>query len=504
MINKPTVNRQTEGGGLSGRAFAGLLATTTLGVVLLIGGAFGMPWMYSHTAAQAPPDLPVDGGGTSLQPQDLRLGGSAPPGRQDNVRGGGGVEARQIPQGRSQGEGIVFDAYRNAAAWAARTDPSCNLHWSLLAAIGHVESHHAGGVAVQRDGDTQPPILGPQLDGAGDFAAISDTDAGRLDSDVMWDRAVGPMQFIPSSWKLMSVDGDGDGDANPNNVYDAAAAAARYLCEGDRDLSRPRDRALAVYGYNHSWEYVGLVLRLAEMYAAGSLTPDSPQYVPAATGGADTGSSGAGSGESGWSGRRDGRESASAVWRRLRDSHPDRLPSSQPEGLTGARPPGLPPHGGRPETAPAPGAPAAPGFTPVPAPTSEGQVLRPPPAPARSTPPSQPQPPAPAPVPSPTPTPQSPDPAPAPTPTPTAPPVPTPSPQPTCPPSGEQSGSATPEPGASPTPPATAAVTPSPVPTTTPGVSAPAGPTGPSAPPSDPSQPCPTASLTPQATPPQH
>src|SRR3546814_20580862 len=60
---------------------------------------------------------------------------------------------------------------------------------------------------------------------------------GRWDGDARWDRAVGPMQFIPGTWKSFGVDGSGDGLADPNNVFDAATAAARYLCHGGNDRS---------------------------------------------------------------------------------------------------------------------------------------------------------------------------------------------------------------------------------------------------------------------------
>ena len=130
----------------------------------------------------------------------------------------------------------VLLAYRNAAASMRRSDPGCHLQWSLVAAIGKVESGHAFGGRVDRGGHTLTPILGPVLDGAGPFAAIPDSDGGRWDGDTTWDRAVGPMQFIPSSWAAWGQDADGDGTADPSDVDDAALATAAYLCAGDRDL----------------------------------------------------------------------------------------------------------------------------------------------------------------------------------------------------------------------------------------------------------------------------
>src|SRR5687767_9098537 len=62
------------------------------------------------------------------------------------------------------------------------------------------------------------------------FASIVDTDGGVLDGDARWDRAVGPMRFIPSTWQLVGRDGNGDGIADPFSIDDAALSAAAYLC----------------------------------------------------------------------------------------------------------------------------------------------------------------------------------------------------------------------------------------------------------------------------------
>ena len=130
---------------------------------------------------------------------------------------------------------------------------------ALLAAIGQIESGSAGGRKIGSDHLVQPGIFGPLLDG-GPFAVIRDTVGGRYDGDSEWDRAVGPMQFIPSTWATSGVDGDGDKKADPQNVYDAAHSAAGYLCNHGRDLSKQSDLRAAIWAYNQSTEYVAAVL----------------------------------------------------------------------------------------------------------------------------------------------------------------------------------------------------------------------------------------------------
>ena len=140
------------------------------------------------------------------------------------------------------------------------------LPWSVLAAIGKIESNHGrfGGGRLQSDGRVSPPIIGIPLDGTNGTAEIRDTDGGLFDGDVVYDRAVGPMQFIPSTWATSGVDASGDGIADPHNAIDAIHAAAGYLCAvGAEDQLSIRS---AIWSYNRSWKYVDDVLRVAEVY----------------------------------------------------------------------------------------------------------------------------------------------------------------------------------------------------------------------------------------------
>ncbi|HEU4896358.1 MAG TPA: hypothetical protein VFX88_02160, partial [Actinomycetota bacterium] len=129
------------------------------------------------------------------------------------------------PPGGQAIPALALRAYREAAAWAAGFDPGCRLSWTVLAGIGRIESNHGmfGGAATRFSaaGAVSPRITGPPLNGNG-VASIPDSDGGRWDGDSTWDRAVGPMQFIPTTWRSLGRDGNGDRVADPNNLFDAA------------------------------------------------------------------------------------------------------------------------------------------------------------------------------------------------------------------------------------------------------------------------------------------
>lgn len=101
------------------------------------------------------------------------------------------------------------------------------------------------------------------------FAVVVDSDGGRLDGDDQWDRAIGPMQFLPETWSRYATDGNGDGVADPHNLYDAAASAARFLCS--LSATRGSSPSSFVLGYNGSTSYVRRVLATADALRAQSL-----------------------------------------------------------------------------------------------------------------------------------------------------------------------------------------------------------------------------------------
>ena len=163
---------------------------------------------------------------------------------------------------------VALDAYRRAAAESVTRYPACGLPWPLLAAIGRVESDHGrfANSQMYANGTTAPRIVGIPLNGVG-TALIRDTDGGRLDGDKVYDRAVGPMQFIPSTWAHWGVDGNGDGVIDPSNIYDAATAAANYLCAAGGNLQTAAGQIRAVLTYNDSDAYLSTVLALEKVYA---------------------------------------------------------------------------------------------------------------------------------------------------------------------------------------------------------------------------------------------
>jgi Transglycosylase SLT domain len=112
---------------------------------------------------------------------------------------------------------------------AARYCPG--LSWTVLAAIGQIES---------ADGTNEGP-----------------SSAG----------ALGPMQFLPSTWAIWGIDGFGQtGTPDIMNPYDAVPSAANLLCADGAAAGGPALSA-AIFDYNHANWYVSEVLSLAAEYA---------------------------------------------------------------------------------------------------------------------------------------------------------------------------------------------------------------------------------------------
>ncbi|MBF6079129.1 lytic transglycosylase domain-containing protein [Nocardia beijingensis] len=181
-----------------------------------------------------------------------------------------GRQAAAMPAGPLGVPGVAVAAYQNAERILAAENPVCGMPWSLLAGIGRVESTHAYGGKADADGNPLSPVYGPVLDGSltGNHV-VRDSDDGALDGLDGYDRAIGPMQFLPDTWKRYAADGNGDGIADPQNLFDAALTAGRYLCDGGLNMRDLAQQSKAILRYNHSMAYVANVMAWETSYSTG-------------------------------------------------------------------------------------------------------------------------------------------------------------------------------------------------------------------------------------------
>lgn len=167
--------------------------------------------------------------------------------------------------------GVALQAYGAATLRIGKEQPACRLGWTTLAGIGGIESGHGtnDGAYLLPDGRTSQLIVGPALNGTEGTAAIrSSEESAKWHGDDEWDHAVGPMQFIPSTWEKWQSDGNDDGTKDPSNIFDAAYAAGRYLCASGSDLTTGPGWSRAIFSYNHSEAYVRSVLAFANSYGS--------------------------------------------------------------------------------------------------------------------------------------------------------------------------------------------------------------------------------------------
>ncbi len=273
----------------SSRALRGVVVTTgvaAIGTVMLVsttgsvsGGAQATPAVASLTQVSEDDDV-----AHVVPAASSNLYGFAPPAERAPSGGAQFRVAANLPSGPLGIPGVVLQAYKLAATRVAAENPQCKLPWFLLAGIGRIESGHAGNGNVDDYGNTRNKIRGPVLDGslAGN-EVITDTDGGAFDGDPRHDRAMGPMQFIPSTWKAWGSDANGDGKSDPDNVFDATYSAGRYLCHGVSEIMADGSKVNNVLRYNRSVAYANNVLGWAAAYATGVIpTEGIPEMSHAA------------------------------------------------------------------------------------------------------------------------------------------------------------------------------------------------------------------------------
>ncbi|MGW7258677.1 C40 family peptidase [Streptomyces sp. NPDC054834] len=172
----------------------------------------------------------------------------------------------------------MLTAYKKAVQRVGKYVPKCQgMRWPILAGIAKVESNHAVGRNIADNGDIRPKIYGVLLNGSGqggNTTVVPDTDGGKWDGTSQGERAVGPFQFLPSTWESIGEDGNGDKVADPHNADDAALGAAIYLCGSGRDLTKRAQLKAAILQYNHSNEYQSNVLGWIDQYTAAAKDPD--------------------------------------------------------------------------------------------------------------------------------------------------------------------------------------------------------------------------------------
>ncbi|MGP4030252.1 lytic transglycosylase domain-containing protein [Actinomadura sp. 3N407] len=192
------------------RVTAAAAVAGTLGVACINPGVFREVPMLGELATAAASFTDAAGAGEGS-------GGGGKPGKGDP-----GTDGEDEPDGANGdgGPGIPA-AYR--ALYKRAAEDSC-VDWQVLAAIGYVESRHGA--------NTGPSSAG----------------------------ALGPMQFMPATWRSYGRDGDGDGRKDVHDPADAIPAAAGYLCAH----GAATDLRGALWHYNHSQRYVADVLAVAD------------------------------------------------------------------------------------------------------------------------------------------------------------------------------------------------------------------------------------------------
>jgi hypothetical protein len=169
---------------------------------------------------------------------------------------------------------VAVQAYAYAQLLMESTAPACHLSWTTLAGIGSVQSNNgrSGGAVLEQNGRTNPPLIGPALDGQDGRPLVPDTDAGAFDGDPQFDHGMGPLMLLPSQWQAHESDGDDDQIMDPYDIDDESLAAARLLCANGADLSTLTGWKAAVGQIKVGDDFANAVFQAADSY--GQRTKD--------------------------------------------------------------------------------------------------------------------------------------------------------------------------------------------------------------------------------------
>src|SRR5699024_7960438 len=151
----------------------------------------------------------------------------------------------------------LLDAYVHGpqALESPEFEQCTGMRWQILAGVGSVESDHGATVTISPDGTTDPPFIGPRLDGSGVGGNLTphyDTDDGRWDGDTEYDRAVGVTQHLPANWDKYGVDATGDRKSTRLNYSHVSISYAVEPCQSApvgaaRDFSTRADLAASLF-----------------------------------------------------------------------------------------------------------------------------------------------------------------------------------------------------------------------------------------------------------------
>lgn len=235
------------------------VAIAVLGVLLAATGVAGGTAQVLRLAAAdpAPPAPRESASSTQTTPAVVDVAPAVALDATAAVRRPRVGEPSDFPGSLGSTPPAALAAYQRAAA-VLDAAGACGLEWTVLAAVGRVESDHGRG-----------PAVGKPLDGTGRRGQVADTDGGVLDGDPRWDAPIGPLRLLPTTWTSVAVDADADGVRDPRDIDDAALAAAVRLCAG-QDLSTRRGLRASLAAYHPAPGFVRTVLRLAHRYARQS------------------------------------------------------------------------------------------------------------------------------------------------------------------------------------------------------------------------------------------